>query len=98
MHLQKLEILNYFSENNLKELFSEDSFDPSLKLSLKKLYEYFSSRENKEKLFNKFDLDRNKTLEKHEFIKALKSCRGLNLSEKQIESILNVADKNKDNN
>ena len=94
---QKFDMTKFFEENDLNELFSIESFDPSLKLSLKKLYEYFSSRENKEHLFNKFDLDKNQMLEKEEFIKALKSCRDLNLSDKHIESIVNVADRNKDN-
>ena len=94
---QKFDMTKFFNENHLNELFSIESFDPSLKLSLKKLYEYFSSRENKEQLFKKFDLDNNQLLEKEEFIKALKSCRDLNLSDKHIESIVNVADRNKDN-
>ena len=94
---EKFDMTKFFNENQLNELFTLESFDPSLKLSLKKLYEYFSSRENKEHLFNKFDLDKNQNLEKEEFIKALKSCRDLNLSDKHIESIVNVADRNKDN-
>ena len=40
------DIINLFGDLNKFNL------EPSLKLSLKKLYEYFSLRENKEKLFN----------------------------------------------
>ena len=93
---KKLTIVDFFNEYKINELFTSESFDPSLNGPLKKIKDYFNSRSNVESLFKKFDLDSNGELTYDEFIKALFQCKDLNLTENQIESILKVADKNQD--
>lgn len=91
-----LSIIDFFKKYNLTQLFPSESFDPSLNAPLKKIKDYFNSRANVERLFQKFDLDRNGELTYEEFINALFQCKDLNLTQKQIESIIRVADKNQD--
>ena len=93
---KKLTIVDLFNEYKINELFTSESFDPSLNGPLKKIKDYFNSRSNVESLFKKFDLDSNGELTYDEFIKALFQCKDLNLTENQIESIVKVADKNQD--
>ena len=93
---KKFTIVDFFNEYKINELFTSESFDPSLNGPLKKIKDYFNSRSNVESLFKKFDLDSNGELTYDEFIKALFQCKDLNLTENQIESILKVADKNQD--
>ena len=89
-------IIDFFKKYNLTKLFPSESFDPSLNAPLKKIKDYFNSRANIERLFQKFDIDRNGELTYQEFINALFQCKDLNLTQKQIESIIRVADKNQD--
>ena len=93
---KKLTIVDFFNEYKINELFTSESFDPSLNGPLKKIKDYFNSRSNVDSLFKKFDLDSNGELTYDEFIKALFQCKDLNLTENQIESIVKVADKNQD--
>ena len=89
-------ITKFFKKNGLMNLFTTESFEPSMKKSLKKLNDYLKQRKNRDSLFKKFDLDRNGTLQINEFKKIILSCKDINLSDEQVNNIIQVADNNKD--
>ena len=86
----------FFSETNLKEEFKIKDIEPSLKLTLIRLNEFFKKNNDKIKVFKEFDLDRNGKLSSDEFITALNSLDNLNLNDNQKYKILNLIDINKD--
>ena len=86
----------FFTDNNLKNEFKVVDFDPSLKLALSRLNDFFQKNKDKIKVFKEFDLDRNGKLSSDEFITALNSFENLNLNDSQKYKILNIIDINKD--
>ena len=86
----------FFTETNLKEEFKIKDIEPSLKLALIRLNEFFGKNVDKIKVFKEFDLDRNGKLSSDEFITALNSLDNLNLNDNQKYKILNLIDTNKD--
>ena len=86
----------FFSDNNLKNEFKCVDYDPTLKLALIRLNDFFQKNNDKIKVFKEFDLDRNGKLSYEEFITALNSFEDLNLNDNQKYKILNVIDINKD--
>ena len=93
---QNLSIDNFFEENNLKNCFPLKDFDPSLKLILNRLNEYFENHKDKLKVFKHYDKDKNGVLSPEEFMTALNSLKDLNLTDSQKYKLLNIADLNKD--
>ena len=86
----------FFSDNNLKNEFKCVDYDPTLKLALMRLNDFFQKNNDKIKVFKEFDLDRNGKLSYEEFITALNSLEDLNLNDNQKYKILNIIDINKD--
>ena len=91
-----LNIDKFFKDNQLKEFFPEKEFDPSIKLALSRLSDYFQKHKDKLKLFKLYDSNQDGNLSPNEFITALNSFKDLNLNDSQKYQILNIADKNKD--
>ena len=89
-------ITKFFKNYGLMNLFTSESFEPSMKKSLKKLNDYLKQRKNRDSLFKKFDLDKNGTLQIDEFKKIILSCKDINLTDEQVNNIVQVADNNKD--
>ena len=89
-------IEEFFAKNNLKSEFKLKETDPSLKLALIILNDYFKKNTDKIKIFKEFDLDRNGKLSNEEFITALNSFENLSLNDSQKYKILNFIDINKD--
>ena len=86
----------FFTENNLKNEFQCNDYDPSLKIALSRLNDFFQRNSDKIKVFKQFDLDKNGKLSSEEFIIALNSLEDLNLNDSQKYKILNIIDINKD--
>ena len=86
----------FFSENNLKNDFQCKDYDPTLKIALSRLNDFFQKNNDKIKVFKQFDLDKNGKLSSEEFIIALNSFDDLNLNDSQKYKILNIIDINKD--
>ena len=86
----------FFNDNNLKNEFLCKNYDPTLKLALTRLNEFFQKNQDKIKIFKQFDLDKNGKLSSEEFIIALNSFGDLNLNDNQKYKILNLIDVNKD--
>ena len=86
----------FFTENNLKNEFQCTDYEPSLKLALSRLNDFFKKNNDKIKVFKEFDLDRNGKLSSEEFIIALNSLENLNLNDCQKFKILDIIDINKD--
>ncbi len=86
----------FFNDNNLKNEFRNKDYDPTLKLALTRLNDFFQKNNDKIKIFKEFDLDRNGKLSSDEFITALNSFEDLNLNDNQKYKILNIIDINKD--
>ena len=86
----------FFNDNNLKNEFRSKDYDPTLKLALTRLNDFFQKNNDKIKIFKEFDLDRNGKLSSDEFITALNSFEDLNLNDNQKYKILNIIDINKD--
>ena len=86
----------FFTENNLKNEFQCKDYDPSLKIALSRLNDFFQRNSDKIKVFKQFDLDKNGKLSSEEFIIALNSLEDLNLNDSQKYKILNIIDINKD--
>lgn len=86
----------FFSETNLKDEFTIKDFEPTLKLALIRLNDYFKKNTDKIKVFKEFDLDRNGKLSFDEFITALNSLEKLELNDNQKYKILNLIDINND--
>ena len=86
----------FFTDNNLKNEFKCVDYDPTLKLALSRLNDFFQKNTDKIKVFKEFDLDRNGKLSYEEFITALNSFEDLNLNDNQKYKILNIIDIDKD--
>ena len=86
----------FFLENNLKNEFQYQDYDPSLKLAFSRLNEFFKKNTDKIKVFKEFDLDKNGKLSSEEFIISLNSLPNLNLNDSQKFKILDFIDINKD--
>jgi len=82
----------FFTDNNLKNEFKCVDYDPTLKLALLRLNDFFQKNTDKIKVFKEFDLDRNGKLSYEEFITALNSFEDLNLNDNQKYKILNIID------
>ena len=85
----------FFSENKLKDYFSEKEYDPTLKIALTRLFDYFQSHKDIIELFKTYDSNNDGFLLNYEFITALNSFSELELNDNQKYQVLNLADKNK---
>ena len=93
---QYLSIEKFFEENELKDIFIENEYEPVLKAAIIKLNNYFEEHKDKLRLFKEIDLDKNGFLSNEEFMTLLNSLEDLNLEDNQKYKLLKVADKNKD--
>ena len=93
---QYLSIDKFFKDYELKDLFPEKEYDPTLKTIIIRLNSYFEEHKDKLKIFKEIDMDKNGVLSKEEFITLLNSMEDLNLEDNQKYKLLAVADKNKD--
>ena len=85
----------FFSENKLKDYFSEKEYDPTLKIALSRLFDYFQTRKDIIQLFQTYDSNNDGFLSNDEFITSLNSFKELQLNNNQKFLVLNLADKNK---
>ena len=85
----------FFSENKLKDYFSEKEYDPTLKIALSRLFDYFQTRKDIIQLFQTYDSNNDGFLSNDEFITSLNSFKELQLKKKKKFLVLNLADKNK---
>ena len=85
----------FFSENKLKDYFPEKEYDPTLKIALTRLFDYFQSHKDIIQLFQSYDSNNDGYLLNDEFITALNSFNELELNDNQKFQVLNLADKNK---
>ena len=92
---QYLSIDKFFKDYELKDLFPEKEYDPTLKTTILRLNTYFEEHKDKLKIFKEIDIDKNGVLSKEEFITLLNSMEDLNLEDNQKYKLLTVADKSK---
>ena len=93
---QYLSVEKFFEENELKDIFIENEYEPLLKAAIIKLNNYFEEHKDKLRLFKEIDLNKNGFLSNEEFMTLLNSLEDLNLEDSQKYKLLTIADKNKD--